>query len=65
MLKDSFQDVGSPLILMNKLIEDQRYDDALNIFEFACKRGFTTSTGRKYPNDLVLLAVEALYRQVR
>ena len=49
---------------MNKLIEDQRYDDAGKIFDYACQRGFSTSTGRAYPGDVVTLAVEALYRQV-
>ena len=49
---------------MNKLIEEQRYDDALKIFDYACQRGFTTNSGRTYPSDVVTLAVEALYRQV-
>ena len=48
---------------MNKLVDDKRYDDALKIFEFASQRGFSSS-GRTYPTDIVMLAIEALYRQV-
>ena len=48
---------------MNKLVDDKRYDDALKVFEFASQRGFSSS-GRAYPTDIVMLAIEALYRQV-
>lgn len=48
---------------MNKLVDDKRYDDALKVFEVASARGFSSS-GRAYPTDLVMLAIEALYRQV-
>lgn len=49
---------------MNKLIDEKRYDDALNIFDLACQRGFSTANNRKYPSDIVLLAIDALFRQV-
>lgn len=49
---------------MNKLIEEQRYDDALKAFEYGTQRGFSTVSGRKYPGDVVMLAIECLYRQV-
>ena len=49
---------------MNKLIEDKRYDDAVKVFEFGSERGFSTSTGRAFPTDVIMLAIEALYRQV-
>jgi hypothetical protein len=64
-LKETFHDVGSALVLMNKLLEDKRYDDASNLFDFACQRGFTSTTNRKYPSDVVTLAIEAYYRQVK
>lgn len=63
-LKEIFRDSGSALILLNKLVEDQRYDDAIKVFEFGSQRGFTTTSGRNYPTDVVMLAIEALYRQV-
>ena len=50
---------------MNKLIEEKRYDDAIKVFEYGSQRGFNTSSGRAFPSDVVMLAVEALYRQVR
>ena len=59
-----FRDSGSALILLNKLVEDERYDDAIKMFEFGGQRGFTTASGRGYPTDVVTLAAEALYRQV-
>jgi hypothetical protein len=49
---------------MNKLIEDKRYDDAIQIFEYGSQRGFTTMSGRAYPTDLIMLTIEAFYRQV-
>lgn len=52
------------MILLNKLVEDKRYDDAIKVFEFGSQRGFTTTSGRTYPTDVVMLAIEALYRQV-
>ena len=63
-MKDIFRDSGSALILLNKLVEDKRYDDAIKVFEFASQRGFSTASGRAYPTDVVTLTVEALYRQV-
>ncbi|CAF1239079.1 unnamed protein product [Adineta ricciae] len=62
-LKRIFQDSGSALILLNKLIEEKRYDDAIKVFEYGCQRGFSTSSGRTFPSDVVLLTIEALYRQ--
>ncbi|CAF1094054.1 unnamed protein product [Rotaria magnacalcarata] len=62
-LKDIFNDSGSVLILLNKLIEDKRYDDATKIFEYGMQRGFSTASGRVFPTDAVTLAIEALYRQ--
>ena len=59
-----FHDSGSALILLNKLLEEKRYDDAIKIFEYGSQRGFSTSTGRAYPTDVVMLVIEALYRQV-
>jgi hypothetical protein len=50
---------------MNKLIEEKRFDDVVKIFEYGVQRGFSTSSGRAYPTDVTMLAVEALYRQVR
>lgn len=50
---------------MNKLIEDKRYDDAIKVFEHGVQRGFSTSSGRAFPSDVVMLAIEGLYRQVR
>ncbi len=64
-LKNIFHDSGSALILLNKLIEDKRYDDAIKIFEYGSQRGFSTTSGRTYPTDVVMLTVEALYRQVK
>ena len=49
---------------MNKLIEDKRYDDAVKVFEHGAKRGFSTTSGRAFPTDVVMLAIEGLYRQV-
>ena len=63
-LKDIFQDSSAALILLNKLIEDKRYDDVIKIFEFGSQRGFATTSGRAYPTDVVMLTIEALYRQV-
>lgn len=63
--KDIFRDSGSALILLNKLVEDKRYDDAVKIFEYGIQRGFNTTSGRAYPTDVVMLAIEGLYRQVR
>lgn len=48
---------------MNRLIEDKRYDDAVKVFEFSMKRGFKTANGRTYPTDVIMLAIEGLYRQ--
>ncbi len=64
-LKDIFNDSGSALILLNKLVEDKRYDDVIKMFEFGSQRGFSTATGRTYPADVVMLTIEALYRQVK
>ena len=50
---------------MNKLIEEKRYDDVVKVFEHGAQRGFSTSTGRAFPTDVTMLAIEALYRQVR
>ena len=50
---------------MNKLIEDKRYDDVLKVFDHGVQRGFATSSGRTFPTDVVMLAIEGLYRQVR
>lgn len=50
---------------MNKLIEDKRYDDVVKIYDFGIQRGFQTSSGRAFPTDVVMLAIEALYRQVK
>lgn len=63
--KDIFRDSGSALILLNKLVEDKRYDDAVKVFEYGVQRGFQTASGRAYPTDVVMLAIEGLYRQVR
>ena len=49
---------------MNKLIEDKRYDDAVKVYEYGIQRGFQSSSGRTFPTDVVMLAIEALYRQV-
>ena len=49
---------------MNRLIEDKRYDDTIKVFEFSLKRGFKTASGRTYPTDVIMLAIEGLYRQV-
>ena len=49
---------------MNKLIEEKRYDDTIKVFEYGAKRGYTTTSGRAFPADVVMLAIEALYRQV-
>lgn len=62
-LKNVFNDSASALVLMNKLIEEQRYDDALKVFEHGSQRGFSTVSGRKFPGDVVMLAIECLYRQ--
>ncbi|CAF3487500.1 unnamed protein product [Adineta steineri] len=62
-LKTIFNDSASALVLMNKLIEDKRYDDAVKVFEFGSKRGFSTTSGRTFPTDVVMLAIEGLYRQ--
>lgn len=62
-LNDVFRDSGSALILLNKLIEDKRYADAIKMFEHGMGRGFSTASGRTYPTDVVTLAMEALYRQ--
>ncbi|CAF4303386.1 unnamed protein product [Rotaria socialis] len=62
-LKDIFHDSGSVLILLNKLVEDKRYEDATKIFEYGMQRGFSTASGRVFPTDAVTLAIEALYRQ--
>jgi len=62
-LKNVFNDSASALVLMNKLIEEQRFDDALKVFEHGSKRGFSTVSGRKFPGDVVMLAIECLYRQ--
>jgi hypothetical protein len=35
------------------------------MFEFGSQRGFSTATGRTYPADVVMLTIEALYRQVK
>ena len=50
---------------MNKLIEEKRYDDAVKIFECGSQRGFTTTSGRVFPSDVVMLAIEALYQLVK
>ncbi len=50
---------------MNKLIEEKRYDDALKVFEHGTQRGFSTTSGRVFPTDVVMLAIESLYRQVK
>lgn len=63
-MKEVFRDSGSALILLNKLVEDQRYDDVIKMFEFGDQRGFSTASGRAYPTDVVMLTVEALHRQV-
>ncbi|CAF0894658.1 unnamed protein product [Rotaria sordida] len=62
-LKDIFNDSASALVLMNKLIEEKRYDDVVKVFEYGSKRGFSTTSGRTFPSDVVMLAVEGLYRQ--
>jgi hypothetical protein len=62
-LKSIFNDSASALVLMNKLIEDKRYDDAVKVFEHGAKRGFSTTSGRAFPTDVVMLAIEGLYRQ--
>lgn len=49
---------------MNKLIEEKRYDDVVKVFEHGSQRGFSTSSGRTYPSDVVMLTVEGLYRKV-
>jgi hypothetical protein len=49
---------------MNKLIEDKRYDDVVKLFDYGIQRGFSTSNGRAYPTDVIMLTIEALYRQV-
>ncbi len=36
----------------------------IKIFEFGSQRGFSTASGRTYPTDVVMLTIEALYRQV-
>jgi len=48
---------------MNKLIEEKRYDDVTKVFEYGTKRGFSTTSGRAFPIDVVMLAIESLYRQ--
>jgi len=62
-LKSIFNDSASALVLMNKLIEEQRYDDAIKVFDYGTQRGFNTTTGRTFPADVVMLAIEGLYRQ--
>lgn len=49
---------------MNKLIEEKRYDDVIKVFDHGIQRGFTTSSGRTFPSDVVMLAIDSLYRQV-
>ncbi len=49
---------------MNKLIEEKRYNDVIKVFEYGSQRGFTTTSGRVFPIDVVMLAIESLYRQV-
>jgi hypothetical protein len=49
---------------MNKLVEEKRYDDAIKVFEHGSQRGFSTSSGRTFPTDVVMLAIEGLFRQV-
>jgi hypothetical protein len=36
----------------------------IKIFEYGSERGFSTTSGRTYPTDVVMLTIEALYRQV-
>ncbi|CAF2745192.1 unnamed protein product [Rotaria sp. Silwood2] len=62
-LKNIFNDSASALVLMNKLIEEKRYDDAIKVFEHGSKRGFSTTSGRTYPSDVVMLAIEGLFRK--
>jgi hypothetical protein len=50
---------------MNKLIEEKRYDDVVKVFEYGTQRGFSTTSGRVFPTDVVMLAIEGLYRQVK
>jgi hypothetical protein len=50
---------------MNKLIEEKRYDDVVKVFEYGSQRGFTTTSGRIFPIDVVMLVIEGLYRQVK
>ena len=50
---------------MNKLIEEKRYDDVLKVFEHGAQRGFSTANKRQFPSDVVMLAMEGLYRQVK
>ena len=64
-LNNIFNDSASSLVLMNKLMEDKRFDDVVKVFEYGAKRGFSTSNGRAYPTDVTMLTIEALYRQVR
>ncbi len=63
-MKNIFNDSASALVLMNKLIEEKRYDDVIKVFEYGCQRGFSTTSGRAYPIDVVMLVIEGLYRQV-
>ncbi|CAF1328220.1 unnamed protein product [Rotaria magnacalcarata] len=62
-LKNVFNDSASALVLMNKLIEEKRYDDAVKVFDFGSQRGFSTASGRVFPSDVVMLAIEGLYRK--
>jgi hypothetical protein len=58
--KNVFNDSASALVLMNKLIEEKRYDDVMKVFEYGTQRGFSTSSGRKFPTDVVMLTIESL-----
>ncbi|CAF0926849.1 unnamed protein product, partial [Didymodactylos carnosus] len=62
-LDEIFKDSASALVLMNKLVEEKRFEDCIRVFEHGIKRGFTTQSGKTFPRDVVMLAVEALYRQ--
>ncbi|CAF1073720.1 unnamed protein product [Didymodactylos carnosus] len=50
--------------LMNKLNGDERYDDAVKVYELGCERGFfATALGKSKEADVMLLAIGAFKEQ--
>ncbi|CAF0751400.1 unnamed protein product [Didymodactylos carnosus] len=62
-LGETFNDSVSTLVLMNKLLEEKRVDDCVKVFEHGIKQGFIIQSGKPYPQDVIMLGIEALYKQ--